>query len=312
MPRSGTTWVGKIFDSHPVTLYRHEPDSWGRLNAIPLLAPLDESDKYKGLIQSFVDSLPYMNETKVAASTPLFPKSYYSNVVFTARTQLVSFAKLYAKVFGEINVPSLLSKNGLNDAVIVWKSIESLGRLGVISKNLPDVKGVHIIRHPCGYVASVLRGEAQSRFTGGTPTSEDYGMLEMLLETEQAKRRNLSFEYFKSLVPVERLAWRWTLFNEKAIEETRESDNIKILKYEDLCAEPEKVARDLFMAMGLDWPSQTQRFLSNSTKTEKDSYYSVFKNPLKSANKWQSELSGDEVNKIYKILKDTAPGKLYS
>ena len=26
LPRSGTTWVGKIFDSHPSTLYLHEPD----------------------------------------------------------------------------------------------------------------------------------------------------------------------------------------------------------------------------------------------------------------------------------------------
>ena len=27
MPRSGTTWVAKILDSHPHADYRHEPDS---------------------------------------------------------------------------------------------------------------------------------------------------------------------------------------------------------------------------------------------------------------------------------------------
>ena len=36
MPRSGTTWIGKILDSHPRTLYRHEPDTWRRLDTIPL------------------------------------------------------------------------------------------------------------------------------------------------------------------------------------------------------------------------------------------------------------------------------------
>ena len=36
-PRSGTTWIGKIFDSHPDTLYRHEPDSGSALKSIPLI-----------------------------------------------------------------------------------------------------------------------------------------------------------------------------------------------------------------------------------------------------------------------------------
>ncbi len=48
MPRSGTTWLGKIFDSHPETLYRHEPDAWGRLNAMPLLAQPDQAERFRG------------------------------------------------------------------------------------------------------------------------------------------------------------------------------------------------------------------------------------------------------------------------
>ena len=38
LPRSGTTWIGKIFDSHPRTLYLHEPDSAVPMNGIPLIA----------------------------------------------------------------------------------------------------------------------------------------------------------------------------------------------------------------------------------------------------------------------------------
>jgi hypothetical protein len=33
LPRSRTTWLGKIFDSQPDTLYRHEPNNHPRLAA---------------------------------------------------------------------------------------------------------------------------------------------------------------------------------------------------------------------------------------------------------------------------------------
>lgn len=47
IPRSGTTWIGKIFDSHPDTLYRHEPDSGKVLGSVPLVAPIADVEKYR-------------------------------------------------------------------------------------------------------------------------------------------------------------------------------------------------------------------------------------------------------------------------
>ena len=35
MPRSGTSWLGKIFDSHPDVVFRHEPDIDFRNTSIP-------------------------------------------------------------------------------------------------------------------------------------------------------------------------------------------------------------------------------------------------------------------------------------
>src|SRR5690349_19178518 len=40
-PRSGTTWLGKIFDSHPSVLYRHEPDIAAAAK-LPLLVANDD------------------------------------------------------------------------------------------------------------------------------------------------------------------------------------------------------------------------------------------------------------------------------
>ena len=39
-PRSGTTWLGKIFDSHPDVLYRHEPDTLDRGGDLPKMVPV--------------------------------------------------------------------------------------------------------------------------------------------------------------------------------------------------------------------------------------------------------------------------------
>ncbi len=35
LPRSGTTWIGKLLDSSPLTLYLHEPDSFFRIPCLP-------------------------------------------------------------------------------------------------------------------------------------------------------------------------------------------------------------------------------------------------------------------------------------
>ena len=43
LPRSGTTWIAKIFDSHPDVLYYHEPDYIDRIPCVPYVTELDES-----------------------------------------------------------------------------------------------------------------------------------------------------------------------------------------------------------------------------------------------------------------------------
>ena len=57
MPRSGTTWLGKLFDSHPSTLYRHEPDSWRMLEDVPLFPSSTDAHCLGSAIQNFEDSL---------------------------------------------------------------------------------------------------------------------------------------------------------------------------------------------------------------------------------------------------------------
>ena len=52
MPRSGTTWLGKIFDSHPRVLYRHEPDTWQRLTDVPIVAGRDAREIHEARLRA--------------------------------------------------------------------------------------------------------------------------------------------------------------------------------------------------------------------------------------------------------------------
>lgn len=311
MPRSGTTWIGKIFDSHPDTLYRHEPDSWGRLNFLPHMPSLDQAGAYASDIRLFFKQLPDLKLTKVVASTPIFPKNYYSSLRYQLFRLNVFAVKALAKMAGEKPVPSWIRGRDIPRIRVVWKSIESLGRLGIIERALQPCYGIHITRHPCGYVASVLRGESQQRFTSNISASEDLVLLAYCMDTATAREYGLSVEMLRTLHPIERLAWRWVLFNAKALEDIAGEPNCMSLRYEDLCRDPVGVAKKLFEFTKLSWNNQTELFVSQSTAKDVGRYYSVVKDPMKAATKWKKELSASDIDRIYAVIGKTHLSELY-
>ena len=311
LPRSGTTWIAKIFDSHPQTLYRHEPDSGGVLNDIPLVAPVDKADMYRPLIQTFVQNLPFLKSTKVSATLPIFRKNYYSPGSFFLYWIAVALAKAGAKAFGESPVPFLVGRSYISPLYVIWKSIESVGRLGVIVRSVSNRRAVLILRHPCATVASVLRGEAERQFGNTKPTSDDFGVFEALLTTPQARSRGFSLETIKDMDPIERIAWRWILFNEKALEDIAGVEGCVHVRYEDICCDPRGKARELLDFAGLRWQPQTEGFINYSTSRNSDRYYSLFKDPQRAATSWRTHLSKDHQERVFRVLRQSRLAELY-
>jgi len=55
--RSGTTFLAKLFDSHPEVIYRHEPDSIIISKNIPFQPKFDDSIHYTPETQAYINKL---------------------------------------------------------------------------------------------------------------------------------------------------------------------------------------------------------------------------------------------------------------
>lgn len=311
MPRSGTTWIGKIFDSHPATLYRHEPCSRGSLNFMPLFTTAADDAPAAAGLHRFVRALPEVKDEKVSASLPIFPKQHYRTGTLWARRATVYGAKVLSRKLGPLPVPDPFRVRGA-PGIPVWKSIECLGRLGSIVRLQPGAAGIRILRDPCGFVSSVLRGEARGKFESRAASSEDWGLFELIAATDEARAAGLDLAALRAMAPDERLAAKWAIYHEHALNDTEGLPAVMSLRYEDMCRQPLEVTARVFQHCGLAMAPQTERFLSASTSRSSGEYYSVFKNPLESAYKWRDELSADSVQRIRRVVARFKVGQQYA
>jgi hypothetical protein len=101
------------------------------------------------------------------------------------------------------------------------------------------------------------------------------------------------------------------LTNEQALEQIRVLDHCTTFVYEDLCQSPVEQAKMLFGFVGLGWNAQSEGFVRRSTAVDRSEYYSVFKDPLRSASKWREQLAAADVGRIMRIAEQSAVGRLY-
>ncbi len=307
MPRSGTTWIGKTFDSHPEVDYRHEPDSQFRMDGfLPLHPDPDEAERYRDAVTAYCRDQLHRCTTRTCGKRPLFPKAGEPPWRLKARYLRLYWANLLERLGA---TPQWSPPR--HGRYLVWKSIESLGRLGTLLRLCPDSRGVVILRHPCGYAASVLRGERSGRFQSKQSITEDFQLFALLLETPYARRIGLTLEDIRAARPEARLAWLWILYNEKARGDIEDQPQAALIRYEDLCRAPRDGFRHLFRFCGLDWHPQTEAFLKESTSDPKDDYYSVKKDPLEAAYRWRRELTPEQIETIETLVQAHPVGRAY-
>jgi hypothetical protein len=281
-PRSGTTWLAKIFDSHPDVLYRHEPDYTRPAR------PGISGNEINGTVNEWI----HQCDLRTAGKLPQFPKTWQSssrfvlrniiNLILTAGTHLPSVGRYFRRC----TLPDFAAIDKAPGLRAVLKSISWNDGVAAAAA-LPNIRIVFILRHPCGQISSTLRGVKRRRFDlrkASMPYHEDRAV-------EFATRHNVGEATFRALPDVAKYAWDWAAFNETALQALSNRPNVRMVLYEDLCARPEAVARELFAFSGLGWHPNTEAFLKRSTTdTRKSRYYNVFQDTGTVMNRWRSTM----------------------
>lgn len=166
LPRSGTTWLAKLFDSHPDTLYRHEPDIVLRDRNVPTSCPPQDWSRYRVPARDYLQRLMRLRSFRAAGPLPYFAKSYRSAPFAMVRNATAFALSAAAKASGaprrfqQIAIPDYVSARDAGRLRVVVKSVSADGRVGLFAEAMPESRILFLIRNPYGQIASRLRGIA--------------------------------------------------------------------------------------------------------------------------------------------------------
>jgi len=310
-PRSGTSWLGKIFDSHPDVVYRHEPDSTALGKRLSSFYENDFASSADA--RTYLRSLADIRTVKTVGALPIFRKSHHSRSEHLAQLLEIYFMLILDRARGRSETARTVQLDNGNRAIatqsrpVVIKSVSLLQHVGFFARSVPELKIIVIVRHPCNTIASQLLGRRMHKLPDKAPNPA-------IANSEQARRRGLSANEFAGMTLVDQLAYQWLIVYEKGIEEPAGRSNCRIIRYEDLAASAESTANELFAFAHLPRSEATARFIERSQNSHWPSrYFGVLRPPSfhAKADRWRERLIPSEAQRILDIVGDSAPGRLY-
>ena len=265
---------------------------------------ISEIDTYRTEAAEYLEKLRHTTTLKTAGRLPFFSKHYRSRVgesVFRASI----IAKVAREKLGlpESRDPTISDRIRRDHApsFFVLKSVNSLCRLALFASAAPTYRFLHLIRHPCGVIASRCRG-----FEKNTMPPRTY--LKSLFQLPEAKLYPFSFSDMAARTFEEQAAYDWMVKNDKVARDMQGNDCYRPVIYRALCNDLENVLHDLFRHVKLRWHPQTERFihrLRHISLKKRPSYFDILRNPSIGQHSWKSELTPAQISRILAVVAHT-------
>jgi hypothetical protein len=315
--RSGTSWLYKTFDHHPGVVGIFEPDL--SLRARELNAANRGKPPSNEFLNKRYDTLFGTRTLRSARRRPIIDKSFRSPPLTLVRIAMIyglSVLERGAKPFGEglhkymrdLPVPDFACRD---DLPVVAKTVSGGATEAMMARLRPGTKAIIIVRHPCGFVRSVVEGSARGK------------VAPIFLPERRAAQRVFKQDFSVDAVgeedftAVERAAMRWAVYTNWIEPSSLENNpSVRVLTYEDLCRDPIGTCRDLFAFAGLDFHPDCERFLQRSltgdeAKAGEDSYHATVRNPEVAAHKWRTAMSPADIKTVRTIASKSAAACLF-
>ncbi len=301
-PRSGTTWLGKIFDSHPDVRYLHEPEiSLG--SDLPHFPSPNDFAHLVEKAESEVSSWLSARHLRVHGTRPVVQKRNEGLAQWRLRQGRIYLGKGLEKAIAQVQEPWGVRDPWREEAPFtVIKTVNMLSRAGLLMQALPRGRCVYVVRHPCGHIASVLRA-----FRSGVDTRK----LESAAvpNSPLGQREGLTVDGLRALPDFELLAWRWAAFNDAAYRQLKDNPRAEIVYYEDMTGDPLGSIRAMFDKLGVPWDGSVEGFIASSTEgSGGGGHYSLKRDPQAAAQRWRRELGDEEVERIAEICRRSEIG----
>jgi len=313
--RSGTNYLLGLLDQSPATHCRNEPDQLDSC-ALGRLAPfrffVDDEARLAGLYDEAVRQ----------AARCLGPRDHMTDVekawirrgrrgvgYFYLRQRYRAVERLIHRrkpMDGkELVYPRwMVETRKLERCFHVFKLNGAVGYGAWALRERPASTVIHIVRHPGGFVKSWLkrwvRGEGgQERGKGNPDTLREEDRLREIARRDERWAKMLGD--LDAIGREERELWWWRYLNEVLHRSGRGRANYRLVLYEDLARDPERVSREAYGAYGLEWNADIARRVR-----------SISRGAEKIARAWKDELEPRMVALVEKVMAGSSMERWWS